>query len=126
MEPQILLFALCILLENVVNGHELKGFVLASGELPELLSLQLPVLLLDRVVDSEWRLRPGAQEGKDEALINAELLLEPRSDIKDEVKPKRTEYYFKLHRSILYRIQQYFVTLTFGQGLARQVSGMRL
>ena len=80
MEPQILLFALCILLENVVNGHELKGFVLASGEVPELLSLQLPVLLLDRVVDSERRLRPGVQEGKYEALINAELFLEPRRD----------------------------------------------
>ena len=62
--------------QNIINGHKLKCFIPLSGELPELLSLPLPIFLLDRVINTHWGLRPGVHEGVYEGFVEPKLFLE--------------------------------------------------
>ena len=72
----ILLLTLGILLQDVINRHELESLIAACRSLPEFVRLFSPVFLLDWVIDPQRRLRPGVHEGEAEGLVDPELLLE--------------------------------------------------
>ncbi len=51
IESVVLLFALGIFLENIINGFEIKRLIPRGGLTPELVGLLNPVTLLDLVIE---------------------------------------------------------------------------
>ena len=76
-ESENFFFTSSILLQNIVNGLELKSLIVVCCRGPQCARLLSPVLLMDLVTDLWQGLGPGVNKCEGEVFGQLELFLEP-------------------------------------------------